>query len=62
MGEKIRIQVSQPNVIKAYNEGMTGVDMVDRLLESYRPGATMKKCFFLFFFYKHINCECYNKL
>ena len=35
--------VVQPNVIKAYNEGMGGVDMMDRLLQSYRPGITMKK-------------------
>ena len=47
MGEKIWKQVSQPNVIKIYNEGMRGVDMIDRLLESYRPGTIMKYwCFF----------------
>ena len=40
------IQVSQPDVIKAYNEGTGGADMMDRLLESYRPATTIKKwCF-----------------
>ena len=40
---KGQVQVSQPNVIKAYNEGMGGVDMMDRLLESYLPATTIKK-------------------
>ena len=45
--EKRHVQVSQSVVIKAYNEGMGGVHLMDRLLESYRPGTRMKKCFFL---------------
>ena len=49
MGERILIPVSHPNVIKAYNEGMGGVDMMDILLESYRPGTTMKKWWFFLF-------------
>ena len=41
-----QMQVSQPDVIKAYNEGMGGADMMDRLLASYRPATTIKKwCF-----------------
>ena len=44
----MQIQVSQPNVIKACNEAMRGVDMMNRLLESYRPGRAMKKLLFLF--------------
>ena len=40
---KGQTQVQQPWVIKAYNEGMGGVDVMDRLLESYRPGVNMKK-------------------
>jgi hypothetical protein len=30
-------QVSQPNLITLYNKGMGGVDVMDRLLSSYRP-------------------------
>ena len=40
---KGQIYVEQPHVIKAYNEGMGGVDAMDRLLESYRPSVNMKK-------------------
>ena len=40
------IQISQSNAINACNEGMGGVDMMDRLLESYRPATTMKKWWF----------------
>ena len=61
MGEMMQIQVGQLNVIKAYNEGMRGVDMMDRLLESYHPGTTMKKWGFLSFC-KHIKCDCYSNL
>ena len=40
--------MSQPNVIKIYSEGMRGVDIMDRLLESYGPGTIMKNwCFFV---------------
>ena len=46
--EKAQIQVSQSNDIKAYNEGMRGVDMMDRLIESYRPGTPMKKLWLFF--------------
>ena len=45
---KGQVQVSQPNVIKVYNEGMGGVDMMDRLLESYLPATTIKKWWFFF--------------
>ena len=46
---KGQIQVSQPNVIKADNEGMGRVDMMNRLLESYRPATAMKKWWFSLF-------------
>ena len=61
MGERIEIQVGQPNVIKAYNEEMRGVDMMDRLLEPYRPGTIMKK-WVLLSFCKHVKCDCYSNL
>ena len=61
MGERIQMQVGQPNVIQAYNEGMRGVDMMDRFLESYRPGTTMKKCVLLSLC-KHVKCDCYSNL
>ena len=41
--------ISQPYVIKAYNEKMGGVDMMDRLLESYHPATIMKKWWFSLF-------------
>ena len=59
MGKRVQIQVGQPNVIKAYNEGMRGMDMMDRLLESYRQGTTMKK-WILLSFCKHIKWGCYS--
>ena len=46
---KGQTQVSQPNVIKADNEGMGRVDMMNRLLESYRPATAMKKWWFSLF-------------
>ena len=41
----MQIQVSHPIVIKAYNEEIRGVDLIDRLLESYRPGTAMTETF-----------------
>ena len=49
---KRQIQVSQSIVIKAYNEGIGGVDLMDGLLESYRQGATIKE---MFIFVKMLN-------
>ena len=31
------IEVTQPNIIRLYNKGMGGVNLMDRLLGSYRP-------------------------
>ena len=61
MGKRVQIQVGEPNVIKAYNKGMRGMDMMDRLLESYRQGTTMKKGILLSFC-KHIKWDCYSNL
>ena len=49
MKEKEKIQMSQPNIIKAYNEEMEGMEMMDGLLEYYHPGTTMKKWWFFLF-------------
>ena len=49
MGERIQVQVSRANVIRAYNERMRGVDIMDRLLESYRTRTIMKKWWFFLF-------------
>ena len=37
------IEVTQPNIIRSYNKGMGGVDLMDRLLGSYRPMIRAKK-------------------
>ena len=50
--EKRQIQVNQPTVIKVYNEGIRGVELMDRLLESYHQGTTMKE---IFLFVKILN-------
>ena len=35
--------VQQPHLIHAYNQGMGGVDLMDRMLASYRPSIRGKK-------------------
>ena len=50
--EKRQIQVNQPTVIKVYNEGIRGVELMDRLLESYHQGTTRKE---IFLFVKILN-------
>ena len=35
--------VQQPHLIHAYNQGMGGVDLIDRMLASYRPSIHGKK-------------------
>ena len=37
------VNVPQPHVIRRYNDGMGGVDLLDRLLSSYRPTIKAKK-------------------
>ena len=41
--------VSQPKCIQEYNEGMGGLDQMDRLLQSYRPTIHMRKWWFALF-------------
>ena len=41
--------VNQPSLIHAYNQGMGGVDMMDKLLETYRPKIRGKKWYFPLF-------------
>ena len=41
--------VKQPHLIKQYNEGMGGVDLMDRLLGSYRPRILGKKWYWPLF-------------
>jgi len=36
-------KVTQPDLIRKYNEGMGGVDVLDRMLASYRPRFRSKK-------------------
>ena len=50
--EKRQIQVNQSTVIKVYNEGIRGVELMDRLLESYHQGTTRKE---IFLFVKILN-------
>ena len=40
-------RITQPQVIKQYNNGMGGVDVMDRLLGSYRPMICGKKWYWL---------------
>lgn len=42
-------EVHQPHLIYAYNKGMGGVDLMDRLLESYRPTILGKKWYWPLF-------------
>ena len=37
------IEVAKPNIIRLYNKGMGGVDLMDRLLGSHRPTIRAKK-------------------
>lgn len=46
---KGQVPVSQPRMIKNYNEGMGGVDQLDRLLQSYRPSIHMRKWWWALF-------------
>ena len=41
--------VKQPHLIKQYNEGMGGVDLMDRLLGTYRPRILGKKWYWPLF-------------
>lgn len=42
-GQKNKVSIKQPHIIKQYNEHMGGVDLMDRLLGSYRPMIRGKK-------------------
>ncbi|KFM77194.1 PiggyBac transposable element-derived protein 3, partial [Stegodyphus mimosarum] len=44
-----KIHIPQPYLIKMYNEGMGGVDFLDRLLGSYRPTFRSKKWYWNLF-------------
>lgn len=41
--EKKKVDIQQPNLIHKYNTGMGGVDLLDRMLGSYRPMLRNKK-------------------
>jgi len=41
--EKKRVDLQQPNLIHRYNSGMGGVDLLDKMLSSYRPQLRSKK-------------------
>ena len=43
------VGLTQPLVIKKYNEGMGGVDLMDRLIGSYRPRVSAKKWWWTLF-------------
>ncbi|CAF3536949.1 unnamed protein product [Rotaria sp. Silwood1] len=41
--EKNHIQIAQPNIVKAYNQYMGGVDLIDMLISLYRINGRSKK-------------------
>ena len=43
------VKVKQPYLVHKYNEGMGGVDLMDRLLATYRPGIRGKKWYWPLF-------------
>ena len=43
------VSVNQPFVVKAYNNGMGGVDLFDRALSDYRPSIMGKKWYWTLF-------------
>ena len=43
------LNVQQPHLIHAYNQGMGGVDLTDRMLASYRPSIRGKKWYWPLF-------------
>ena len=42
-------EVQQPNLIRSYNQGMGGVDLLDRLSSTYRPEIRGKKWYWPLF-------------
>ena len=46
--QKKKKYVSQRNLIKMYNEGMGDVDLLERLLGTYRPLFRSKKWYWIF--------------
>jgi len=69
VGQRVKGQsntcVSQLNLVKSYNEGMGGVDVMDRLLRSYRLVFFIISCFivsitsFAFSLYLMLYHTCY---
>jgi DNA excision repair protein ERCC-6 len=47
--QKKKTDIPQPHLIKMYNEGMGGVDLLDRLLGTYRPHFRSKKWYWNLF-------------
>jgi len=41
--ESSQVSVTQPHLVRRYNEGMDGLDLMDRLLAAYRPTIRGKK-------------------
>ena len=46
MKQQTNATIDMPFLMKQYNQGMGGVDVIDRLLGSYRPAICEKKWYF----------------
>ena len=47
--KKKHVSVSQPNIVKCYNSGMGGVDLLDEMINAYRISIRTKKWYWCIF-------------
>ena len=59
-GSTAKVSVSCPDVIKLYNKGIDGVDLVDQRTAAYHLDRKSSIRFYLRIFYDLINIACAN--